>query len=107
MNQKKIYEVVDVIHRNGAIKKLIHIGFNYSEVAEILEYLIENKFVIETDEKVLLSKIGIEFYNKLSKEHKQRNKEYWIKHHEESMIKILDKNTIFVPDQNELDFDQD
>jgi len=107
MDQKKIFQVLDVIHRNGAIRKLIHIGYNYSQVANVLEYLTENKLVYENEARIILTDTGIELYNGLSAEHKQTDKDSWIKIDEKNKIEPIEENTIFIPDQNELEFDQE
>lgn len=104
MNEKYLYILLGIIERNGNIRSLLREGLSFSRIAELTNEAIASGLVIQSDERIKLSDIGLEKMQELEVRYKKINKEEWIDKDIKSVIPKLDKNLIFLPDQNELTF---
>lgn len=104
MKEKEIYLLLNAIKKNTDIKRLIREGLSYSDIARLTKDAITNELVNYQDEKIQLSTKGNELYEQIKDNYKKTNKEEWIEKDFKSQIPRIDKNTIFVPRQNELTF---
>lgn len=104
MNDKHLYILLSVIKNNGDIKRLKREGISYKEIAKLTQKSIKNNLISYTDDLIELSESGLEKLKELETIYKEKNKEYWIEHEKESIIPKLEKNFIFLPNQNELLF---
>ena len=104
MKEKEIYLLLNAIKKNTDIKRLIREGLSYSAIARLTKEAISNKLVTYEDEKIRLSDKGEKLYEQIKDNYKRTNKEEWIEKDFKSQIPRIDKNTIFVPRQNELTF---
>ena len=104
MKEKEIYLLLNAIKKNTDIKRLVREGLSYSDIARLTKEAITNGLVDYKDEKIQLSDKGIELYEQLKDNYKRTNKDEWIEKDFKSQIPRIDKNTIFVPRQNELTF---
>lgn len=105
MKSKKIYLLLSVIKNNGDVKRLTREGISYQEVAELTNEAIKKGFVIYNEDFIELSSKGLKAFSDLDKKFKSRDKSKWIEEELESKIPRLEKNFIFLPNQNELHFD--
>lgn len=104
MKEKEVYLLLNAIKKNTDIKRLVREGLSYSDIARLTKEAIKNGLVDYKDEKIQLSDKGIELYEQLKDSYKRTNKVEWIEKDFKSQIPRIDKNTIFVPRQNELTF---
>lgn len=104
MKEKEIYLLLNAIKKNTDIKRLIREGLSYSDIARLTKDAITNELVNYQDEKIQLSTKGNELYEQIKDNYKKTNKDEWIEKDFKSQIPRINKNTIFVPRQNELTF---
>ncbi len=104
MNEKHLYKLLKVINKNGNINNLIREGLSFSKIAELTNKAIIAELVIKSNDKIELSRKGLEKIQKLEVRYKKTNKEEWIEKDIKSIIPKLDKDLIYLPDQNELTF---
>jgi hypothetical protein len=104
MKEKNIFLLLNAIKKNTDIKRLLREGLSYSGIARLTGEAITNKLIDYKDNKIQLSVKGIELYEQLKDNYKRTNKNEWIEKDFKSQIQCIDKNTIFVPRQNELTF---
>jgi len=102
MNNK--YILLDIIYRNGSISRLTKNGLSFDQIPELINDLIEEKLIQYFNEKIVLTEDGLLELKKLEIIYKSTFKEDWIKPDEKSKVVKLEKNFIFVPNQNELKF---
>ncbi|RPH50022.1 MAG: hypothetical protein EHM85_11920 [Desulfobacteraceae bacterium] len=104
MNEKHLYTLLRVIYKNANINILIREGLSFSKIAELTNEAIIAEFVIQANDKIELSQKGLEKMQELGVKFKKINKEEWIEKDLKSKIPKLDKNFIYLPDQNKLTF---
>lgn len=104
MNEKELYLLLNVIKKNGDIKKLIREGLSYKQIAEFTNEAIKNDYVKYAHDSIELSEIGNLKYEEIKEKYKRTNKEEWIERDLKSIVPKIDKNLIFLPRQNELTF---
>ncbi len=104
MDDNKLYLLLDVIFRNGSVKKLTRQGISYNEIAEQTNKAIQSELVINKNNRIVLTEKGMEILKQLEKRYKRTNKEEWIERDLKYKIQKIDKNSLFLPRQNELTF---
>ncbi len=104
MKEENLYTLLDVIYKNGSVKRLTRNGISFNEIAKISEQAILDGLIINTSERIILTGNGIELLKSLEKKYKKTNKNEWIDKELKSQVKRIDKNFIFLPSQNELTF---
>lgn len=104
MTDSQLYILLDVIFRNGSVKRLIRQGLNYHDIAVQTNKAIMNGLIYNENNKIVLTHSGIETLKKLELEYKKTNKKEWIEKDFKSQIAKIDKNSIFLPRQSELNF---
>lgn len=104
MKNNNLYLFLDVVSRNGSAKSLVRQGLTFLQIAENINKAIEMGLLIYADSKLELTKKGTKKHLKLAKEYKRINKDEWIEEETSSKISKLEKNAIFLPNQNELNF---
>lgn len=104
MNDKHLYILLSVIKNNGDIKRLKREGISYKKIAQLTQKSIESNLITYSENLIELSKSGLEKLKDLEIQYKEKNKELWIENEKESIIPKLEKDFIFLPNQNELLF---
>lgn len=104
MNNKHLYILLDIIFRNGSVKRLTRDGVDYNEIPYQIEKAVNDKLISYSEEKIILTDKGVQLLKELDKIYKRTNKEDWIEKDEKNQVAKIDKNSIFVPRQNELTF---
>lgn len=92
----KIEELIlllQLIKKNGNIDNMIKQGYQYSQVAKILSYLIENNYAGYTEQGIFLSIEGDDLLNSLNKRSHRRNSEALISPQIE--YKLDEKKSVF------------
>ena len=103
LSNQKLYSLLYVINNNSNIKRLIHIGLTYSEIADIIKTLLEEKLILN-QEKLELTESGKKLFHELESEYKNTEKDKWIEKEKKSKIDKIDKDFIYLPDPKELYF---
>lgn len=106
MEKENLYILLDVIFRNGSLKRLARKGVDYNEIANQTQIAIKNELVSYDKERVILSPKGLELLKQLEITYKKTTKSEWIEKDEKNRLdkNRREKNFIFVPRQNELTF---
>ncbi len=104
MEENQLYLLLDVINRNGSVKKLTRQGISFDKIAEMTSSAISSGVLSYADEKIKLTYKGQKILNQLEINYRKTNKEEWIEKDVNSQIPKLDKNSIFLPRQSELTF---
>lgn len=106
MEKENLYILLDVIFRNGSIKRLARKGVDYNEIANQTQIAIKNELVSYDKERVILTPKGLELLKQLEITYKKTTKSEWIEKDEKNRLdkNRREKNFIFVPRQNELTF---
>lgn len=106
MEKENLYILLDVIFRNGSIKRLARKGVDYNEIANQTQIAIKNELVSYNKERVILTPKGLELLKQLEISYKKTTKSEWIEKDEKNRLdkNRREKNFIFVPRQNELTF---
>lgn len=104
MENEQLYLLLDIIFKNGSIKRLARKGIDYNEIAKQTQLAIKNELVSYNKERVILTESGIKLLQEYETLYKKTNKKEWIEKDEKNRIDKRDKSFIFVPRQNELAF---
>ncbi|RKN83236.1 hypothetical protein [Ulvibacterium marinum] len=104
MNEKHIYLSLLKVKNNTSINELIHEGLRYKEILELIRFILNKKYITETEDSVILSQHGEKMLKELATTYKKTDKKSWIKQDEKSLIKKMKKSDIFIPRSNELTF---
>jgi len=104
MNENNLYILLDVIFRNGSVKRLTRNGIEFSDIAIQTNRAISDGLVTNSNNRVILTEKGVELLKTLEEKYKKTNKNEWIEKDEKSRVDKKEKSFIFVPRQNELTF---
>lgn len=104
MNQNNLYILLSVIKNNGDIRQLKNEGLDYLEIADLTNQSIVDNYVQYLEDEIGLTEKGNQKLKELKISLNKTNKDNWIKKDLKSKIPKLEKNFIFLPNQNELDF---
>lgn len=104
MNEKHLYILLKVIKNNTNVLQLVREGLSFSKIADLMSSSIKDGYIERDDNKVFLSEEGLNKFKALDSIFKKTNKKEWIKEDSKHKIPKLDKNSLFLPSQNELSF---
>ena len=104
MEKETLYLLLDIIFRNGSLKRLSRKGLDYSEIAVQQALAISEKLVDYRNEKVVLTQKGVDILKQLEIQYKKVNKNEWIEKDVKNRVDRMEKDFIFVPRQNDLSF---
>ena len=98
MEKENLYILLDVIFRNGSIKRLARKGVDYNEIANQTQIAIKNELVSYDKERVILTPKGLELLKQLEITYKKTTKSEWIEKDEKNRLdkNRREKNFIFV-----------
>lgn len=100
----KIILLFKIIKFNGDISPLLRLGHTYSQIAELIKNETE-KGNVELDNGVLkLTQEGEKKLQQSIKDDKREGSGIWIEKAIDSIIPKIDPKTIYIPNQNELNF---
>lgn len=101
MKNEDLILLLQLIKKNGNIDNMIKQGYQYSQVAKFISHLIENNYVVFTDERILLSVKGDELLKSLNKKFQRKNSESFISPQLEYKLDVK-KNIydIYLPDSH-------
>jgi hypothetical protein len=106
MEKENLYILLDVIFRNGSLKRLARKGVDYNEIANQTQIAIKDELVTYDKERVVLTAKGLKLLKQLETTYKRTTKSEWIEKDEKNRLdrNRREKSFIFVPKQNELTF---
>ncbi|MFI8606697.1 hypothetical protein ACIGCP_19695 [Cellulophaga baltica] len=104
MNEKHLYILLNIVKNNGDIRRLTREGIGFKEIAELSNEAIKNKFLLYQDKSISISELGQKTIKNLDAKFKTIDKSKWIEKEKSSRITKMDKDFIFLPNQNELHF---
>jgi hypothetical protein len=104
VKEKHLYTLLNVINNNSNIKVLIREGLSIKMISELISQAIKDGYIIHTLEKIKLSEEGLVRLKELEINFKKTKKDEWIEKDLKNIVQKIDKNSIFVPNQNELTF---
>lgn len=106
MNENNLYILLDVIFRNGSVKRLTRNGIDFIEIAVKTNQAIVDGLVVNSENRIILTEKGIQILKELEEKYKKTNKKEWIEKDKKNRLdkNRREKNFIFVPKQDELTF---
>ena len=104
MNEKLLHTLLSVIKNNGDIKKLRRNKITYADIANLIEKAIQLNYLITTNTAIEITETGLLRLLELDKHYKLIDKSKWIDKESRSIITKLEKDFIYLPNQNELTF---
>lgn len=104
MKEENLFLLLDVIFRNGSVKRLTRNNIDFNEIAKQTNIAINQGLLNYIENQIALTKEGVKVYQKLEAQYKKTNKSEWIEKDLKNQIASKDKNFIFMPRQNELSF---
>ncbi|MEY8862481.1 hypothetical protein [Tenacibaculum singaporense] len=104
MEETTILKMLLIIQNNGSITELLKDGYTYGQIAIMTSQLVEEKYIEEKEDSLVLSAHGKEWLEINFKENKLIGSERWILPENRSKIEKLNKNEVYLPSRNELHF---
>lgn len=104
MNEDNLYILLDVILKNGSPKRLLRQGMSFKQIAEYINKVIELNFVSYINEKITLTDLGVNKLKQLESYYKKTNKNEWIDKDIKNKTLKIEKDFLYLPNQNELTF---
>ena len=104
MKNKNLYLLLEIILNKGDARRLVMEGLDYKEIGELTTLALQEELILFDNNTLILSTKGTDRYNADLKTFKKVNKDEWILPDNKSRISKIDKNTIFLPRQDELTF---
>jgi len=93
-----ILRILSVIRYQMSIDSLLDVGLEYSQIARLISYVLDDGLVDDADESgLVLTSKGIEMLDSLKRELYPENSSGWILPSEESRIPKIDKYDIYLP----------
>ncbi|EJF53475.1 hypothetical protein SapgrDRAFT_1771 [Saprospira grandis DSM 2844] len=102
-NTHKAY-LLKIIRFDGNLTPLIDLGYDYIELIAEIESFLEKKYVAENEGLLSVTQKGEEFITSSNKDSGKSNLTKLIEPEHQSKIRKLDKNDIFLPETNVIDF---
>lgn len=104
MQQEVKSILLKLVKCNGNIEPLIQMGYEYVQVINFLNILLEEKLLTRDNNQILITEAGLNEIAFLNKKLNRKNASLWIEPAVESRVDKIDKNDVFLPNQNELSF---
>jgi len=104
MKNKFLFRLLDVIEKNGDVRRLIHEGIDFKTIGDLTQFSLQHGYVVFIDKKIVITQKGIDEIKTGEKEYKRTNKAEWILPDWKSKITKIDKNDIFLPRKDDLEF---
>jgi hypothetical protein len=96
--------LLKIVKYNGDVTPLVKLGYEYAQVMDFLNELLNEKLLIKEGYQLNITSAGLSTIEDLNKEFKRKDASNWIEPDLASRISKIDKNEIFLPDPNELSF---
>lgn len=96
--------LLKIVKYNGDVSPLVKLGYEYAQVMDFLNLLLEEKLLSREGYQLNITDAGLSKIEELNKEFKRNDASKWIEPDLASRISKIDKTEIFLPDPNELSF---
>lgn len=96
--------LLKIINKNGNIEPLKAMGYEYSQIVLFINKEIEVENAEYKNGELLLTGKGIKFLKELETKTLKRGSNQWIEPEIQSRISKLEKNDVFLPNQDDLWF---
>lgn len=104
-NNRELYQLLQIINNNGNIKRLTRKNITFLEIVDNIKELTIKGILIYNESKLSLSEEGIKILEELSSKYKNTEKDKWIDKEIKSKLETkIDKDFVYLPNQNELYF---
>lgn len=104
MINKNLVILLHIIKTKGNIKRLLRENLTFKGISELIELAVIDELILYKDEKINLTEKGLKALENGETLIKKTNKKEWIQIESKSRISKLEKDFIFLPNQNDLDF---
>lgn len=94
--------LLKIIHFNGNVEPLNEMGYEFSQIVNFIENEISLNNAAYEKGKLKLTEDGLNVLESLNNKKKMYGSSKWIEPEIQSKISPLDKNDIFLPNQNDL-----
>jgi hypothetical protein len=92
-----ILKILHIIYYQLSVDSLLDLGLEYSQIIKLLSYVIQERYVSDSEEGLILTSDGLEIIKKLNKELYTSNPQAWILPLDENRIPKIDKFDIYLP----------
>ena len=96
--------LLKIVKFNGNLTPLVKMGYEYSQIIQLLDELIADGLLPKPNNKVMATETGLLEIDNLNKQLSRRDSSLWIEPDTASRITKINKNDVFLPDQDELSF---
>lgn len=96
--------LLKIIDHNGNIEPLSELGYEYSQIVVFIKQEIDENNAEYKNGKLILTEKGKELLMMLEKSKNKKGSNSWIEPEIQSKTSILNKNDVFLPNQNDLLF---
>mgnify|MGYP003582535520 CR=1 FL=1 len=96
--------LLKIVKFNGNLTPLVKMGYEYSQIIQLLDELIADGLLTKANNKVMATETGLLEIDNLNKQLSRRDSSLWIEPDTASRITKINKNDVFLPDQDELSF---
>lgn len=96
-NNEHLVLLLQLVKRNGNIESLHNQGYQYSEIAQLLNLVIDDKLAYYTEEGLTLSSKGESLLLELNKNLQRKNSEAMISPQTEYLINKISRYDIYLP----------
>jgi hypothetical protein len=96
--------LLKLIKSNGNVSPLIKSGYEYAQIIQLIDSLVEDGKIQRNSSKLDITENGLLEIEHLNRLLKRTNSSLWIEPAYANRISKLEKNDVFLPDQNDLSF---
>jgi hypothetical protein len=96
--------LLKILDKNGNIEPLSEIGYEYSQIVSFIKYEINDENAEYKNGELKLTQKGRELLLFLEKNKKKKGSNAWIEPEIQSKTSILEKDDVYLPNQNDLWF---
>lgn len=104
MNDTHKAYLLKIIRFDGNLTPLIDLGYDYIELIAEIESFLEKEYVTENEGILSITQKGKDFITSSNKDSSKSNLTKFIEPEHQSKIPKLDKDDIFLPEANVIDF---
>lgn len=99
MNESSVLLLLQLIKNNGSIESLINRGLEYSQIAKLISFIVDEGYASYESNDLHLLKSGVDKLLELNTKFKRTNSDSWISPQDEYKIEKKDKFDIYLPEK--------
>jgi len=100
MNEIKPLYILKMLHavqHHLSVDGFLEIGLEYYQIAKIISELLQNGFIVDADDGLRLTELGVKKLEELNKRLNPANSQNWILPSDENRIPKIDKFDLYLP----------